>query len=292
MTTLNDVIERTRRHLHSGETRDERDKLDGAVTSVDTNVQLTYGRDGVQSGSVLALGLEELYVWERADSSVVVSRGQNGSTAAAHTDDTIIYIKPKFSAFSILRSVNEELDALSADGLYRVLTVPLTYVAGTDAYNLTGVTDLIDILSVEYAVNDGTGRWASLRNNRYRLRRDMATADFASGMALTINGYVENGPMRITYKAPYLPLSTLADDVETVSGLHSQAHDILTIGAALRLVAVNEVSRNFLDQSETRRAGEVPAGARSGHIRNLASLRMTRLEAEKSRLYAKRPVKM
>ena len=292
MTTLNDVIERTRRHLHSGETRDERDKLDGAVTSVDTNVQLTYGRDGVQSGSVLALGLEELYVWERADSSVVVSRGQNGSTAVAHTDDTIIYIKPKFSAFSILRSVNEELDALSADGLYRVLTVPLTYVAGTDAYNLTGVTDLIDILSVEYAVNDGTGRWASLRNNRYRLRRDMATADFASGMALTINGYVENGPMRITYKAPYLPLSTLADDVETVSGLHSQAHDILTIGAALRLVAVNEVSRNFLDQSETRRAGEVPAGARSGHIRNLASLRMTRLEAEKSRLYAKRPVKM
>lgn len=292
MTTLNDVIERTRRHLHSGETRDERDKLNGAVASVDTTVQLVYGRDGVQSGSVLALGLEELYVWERTDSSVVVSRGQNGSTAAAHINGTIVYIKPKFSAFSILKSVNEELDALSADGLYRVLTVPLTYVPGTDAYNLTGVTDLIDILSVEYAVNDGTGRWASLRNNRYRLRRDMATADFASSMALTINGYVENGSMRITYKAPYLQLSTLEDNVETVSGLHSQAHDILTIGAALRLVAVNEVSRNFLDQSETRRAGEVPTGARSGQIRNLASLRMARLEAEKSRLYAKRPVKM
>ena len=292
MTTLNDVIERTKRHLHSGETRDERDKLDGAVASADTTLQLVYGRDGAQSGVVLALGLEELYVWEKTDSTVVVSRGQNGSTAEAHSDQAIIYVKPKFSSFSVLKSVNEELDALSADGLYKVSTVALTYVPGTDAYNLTGVTDLIDIISVEYKVNDGSSRWASLPVTQYRLRRDMATADFASGMALTINGYVENGAMRVTYKAPYSPLSALANDVETVSGLHSQAHDILSIGAALRLVAVSEVSRNFLDQSETRRATEVPAGARGALIRNLASLRVTRLEAEKSRLYAKRPVMM
>ena len=126
--------------------------------------------------------------------------------------------------------------------------------------------------------------------NEWRLRRDMSTADFASGAALTVNGYVEPGSMRVTYKAPFASLVTATDNVESVSGLHAQAHDILPLGAAIRLTAGAEIARNFLDQADTRRADEVPGTARLGQMRALLQLRQQRIDAEKARLYAKYPV--
>lgn len=291
MTTTLELIERTRRHLYSGETRDDRDRLTSAIDADDTTIAVEFGRSGIQAGATLGIDLEELYVWDVGANSATVSRGEGASTAATHVDNSVVYINPKFSAFSILQAINDELNALSAEGLFKVSTVSLSYQAGTDAYDLTSVTDLMDVLEVNFDANDGTGRWLSLDRNEWRLRRDLNTDDFASGKALTVNGFVEAGSeMRVSYKAPYTALATVADNVETISGLHSQAHDILPLGAAIRLTAGAEVSRNFLDQSDTRRADEVPPTARLGQMRALLNLRQQRIDAEKRRLYAKYPV--
>lgn len=291
MTLTSDLIARTRRHLYSGEVRDERDKLNGAINASVTSLVTTYNRTGLQPGVMLGMGLEELFVWENASGTLTVSRGENGSTAASHADEAIIRIAPKFSDFAIFTAINAELDGLSAEGLYKVVTATLTYSVGTDAYDLTGVTDLIDIISVNFDANEGTERWRTLDRNEWRLRRDLPTSEFASGLSLTVNGWVSSGQsVVVTYKAPYTSLATTADNVETVSGLHAQAHDIVPLGAAIRLTVGGEVSRNFLSQGDTRRAEEVGAGARAGQMRSLAALRISRIEAEKARLYAQYPV--
>lgn len=290
MTTLADTIARTKAHLYSGETRDERDQLNGAISSSATGLGLRYARSGAQEGATLAIDLEELYVWEGTNGNLVVNRGEGGSTAAAHVDESTVFINPKFSAWAILNAVNDELGALSAEGLFAVDTLDITYDPGTDAYNLAGVTDDTQVLSVDFDANDGTERWLTLDPSRWVVRRNQSTSNFASGLSLTINGYVESGmPMRVTYKTVFTPLATLADNVATVSGLHTQAHDILPYGAALRLVAGNEVSRNSLDQYETRRAEEIGTGSRAASMRPLAAMRDRRIADERARLYAKYP---
>jgi hypothetical protein len=119
----------------------------------------------------------------------------------------------------------------------------------------------------------------------------MPTAEFPSGLTLTVNGYAESGrDMRVSYKKPFAAtLASLAQVVETVSGIDASAVDILSLGAAIRLLAGTEVSRNFLDQSDTRRADEVPPQARASQMRALQQLRKDRISAEKARLYAKYP---
>lgn len=291
MTTTLDLIERTRRHLYSGETRDERDRLSAAITSGATGLGITYGRASVQPGATLGIDLEELYVWDVSGTNVAVSRGEGGSTAAAHDNAAVIHVNPRFSAYSVLQAINDELLALASAGLYRIRTVALTYQGGTDAYNLTGVTDVIDVLGVDFDYDDGSGRWSTLPRSMWNLRRDMPTATFASGLSLTVNGVVAYGQaVRVAYKAPYATLATLVDDVETVSGLQASAHDIVPLGAAIRLTVGSEVARNSLDQYDTRRADEVPAGARLGQMRAMAALRAQRIADEAARLYALRPV--
>lgn len=295
MTTVAAVIERTRRHLYSGETRDERNRLSGSLTSSAVGLGLVGSAGGIAIGSTLAIDLEELYVWNvTGGTNCEVSRGEGGSTAATHDAGATIFVNPKFSAFAVLQAINEELVDLSAptNGLFDVGTVTLDYVAGTDAYDLTSVADLIDVISVEYDAVDGTERWRTLPRSAWRLRRDMPSADFPSGLSLTVNGYAESGAdMRVSYRKPFAAtLSTLAQVVETVSGIDATATDILSLGAAIRLLAGTEVARNFLVQGDTRRADEVPPQARASQMRALQQLRSARISAEKARLYAKYPV--
>lgn len=290
MTTTSQLISRARKRLYT-EVRDERDRLASSMDADDTAITVETGVSGIQRGATLSIDLEELYVWDVSGANVTVSRGEDDSTAATHADNATVYVNPKFSGFAILTAINEELDALSSDGLFKVTTAPLTYQAGTDGYDITSATDIIDILSVQYDTNDGTDRWATVPRDGWRLRRNLSASDFASGMALFVNDYVEPGQaMRVTYKTSYSSLSTMADNVETTSGLHAQAHDILPIGAAIRLTAGGEVARNFLDQWDTRRADEVPPQSRLGSMRALLNLRQQRIESEKARLLAKYPV--
>jgi hypothetical protein len=293
VTTLASAIESAKRHLYSGEIRDQRDRVTEPLTSSETGIDIEYGVTGIQAGATIAIDLEEMYVWrtDTTGKTATVSRGDGGSTAASHSSASTIYVNPKFSAFEIANAINEDLAALPSEGIYRVATVDLTYDAGIDAYDLTGVTDLLDVLDVEFYANDGRERWSTIPRIDWRLRRDMPTSSFASGMNLTVNGYAETGQtMRVAYKAGFSPLTELTQTFETNAGLHASAHDIPVFGAVIRLIAGAEVSRNFLDQGDTRRADEVPGGARSAMIRNLAALRAKRIEDEKARLYMQRPV--
>lgn len=290
MTTLSDVIERTKRHLYSGETRDERNRLTDAIAANATSLAVDFDVRGIQQGTLLAIELEELYVWDVTGKTVTVERAQGGSTADVYTAGTIITVNPKFSDFAILKAVNEELADLSSpeNGLFAVDDVQVTYQPGTDAYNLTGVTDLLRVLDVTYDANDGTGVW--LRLPEWTLKRNLPTSEFASGMALHVQSYAEPAAsINISYAKGFTALTALSQGIESTAGVPATAVDIVSLGAAMRLLAGTEVSRNFLDQGDTRRSDEVPPQARASSYRGLAALRRERISAERARLLALYP---
>jgi hypothetical protein len=288
-TLASDLVAETRSHLFSG-ARPELNKCNEVLDATETDVDLLYAAGGIQRGAVLSIDLELMYVWAISGSVATVQRGYMGSVAATHATGAIIEVNPRFSDFAIFRALNEEIASFSSpvNGLYQVKTVDLTYSAGRAGYDLTSVTDLIDILEVRWK-GYTTGDWPLIRS--WTVARDMATSEFASGKALLL--YEGVGPgrtVRVRYKAPFAPLVALTSDVQTVSFLPATANDIPPLGAAARLVAPREVKRAFTEsQPEPRAAAEVPPGANRNAAGGLLALRNQRLREESARLHRSWP---
>lgn len=289
MTTAATVIDRTLRQLLSG-TVEPRNKLASSINSSATSVIATYALEGLRAGQVCEIDSELMYIWatDSATKTMTVERGFNGTTAASHTADAIITVSPRFPRSQVLEAVNDEIRDLSSplNGLFQVKTLNIDYNGSDIMINLTGVTDIIDLLnvSVRYMVDD----YPVAR--KVRLVRDVPTDDFASGYALRFDQGVFPGRLRIVYKAPYVTASTESSDVNTTGGIQDTVTDIIALGAQIRLMSPREMKRNFTEsQGDTRRAAEVPAGAVASSITNLQRLRRDRIQAEAARLMRSYP---
>lgn len=284
MTLLSDLIEETRGHLQAN-MRDELNQLNGSMTNSTTSAVVEFPQGGIQRGSILGVDLEVMYVWSFSVQTATVRRGFMGSTAATHADDALVYVNPRWSNFQILRALNAELNSYSSprNGLYRVRTVDLTYSSNAQEYDLTSVTDLVSVLGVTTSM-PGVTDWYPVSS--WGLTRDLPTATFPSGKALSIYTPVTPGrTVRVVYGAPFAPLAALTDDVAAVSFLPATAHDIPPLGAAARLLAGREAARAQIDaQPESRNAEEVQGGANRGAAGGLLALRDMRLREEAARL--------
>lgn len=289
MPTAADLVFETRAHLQSG-SRPEYNQLAEALDAVETDVDLSWTLGGIQRGAVLSVDLELMYVYAVGGITAVVKRGYLGSTPAIHATGAMVEVNPSFSDFQIFRALNSEIDSYSSPrhGLFRMRTVDLTFSAAKTGYDLTGVTDLIDVYDVRYSDYGSFYSWP--RVGRWVLARNQATGDFASGFALFIEeGTAPGRTIRVQYKAAFAPLTTLATDL-TTTGLPATAYDIPPLGAAARLVAPREVPRSRIDaQPEPRRAAEVPPGTSRQAAGGLLALRNQRLAEESARLAAHYP---
>ena len=289
MTTAATVIDRTLRQLLSG-TVEARNKLASTIDANATTVVASYPLEGLRAGQILEIDSELMYIWtaDTGTKSLVVERGYNGTTAAAHTANALIKVNPRFPRAQVLESINDEMADLSSPmhGLFQVKTLDIDYNGSDTMIDLTGVTSIIDILnvSVRYLTDD----YPVAR--KIRLVRDVPTDDFPSGYALRFDQGVFPGRLRIVYKAAYVTASTESSDINTTCGIQESVTDIVAIGAQLRLMSPREIKRNFTEsQGDSRRAEEVPSGAVGGSITNLQRLRRDRIQAEAARLMRSYP---
>lgn len=284
-TTSTDLVNETLSYLYAG-SRDPYNKLSGSLSAGATSLSLTYDVGAAREGSVLAVDLELMYVWEvtnETSRTLTVQRGYLGSTAATHSDGAMVTVNPKFPAFNVLNAINADLDDLSANGLFQVATVSVTYSSQFQGYDLTSVSDLLEILQVKYDEAGPARLWPEIKS--YKLRRSSDTTDFASGNALVVYEPGQDGSaVRITYAKPFTHFTGLAEAI-TTTGLPTTAYDIPPMGAAYRLQAVREGQRNFNEaQPSVRRADEIGAGAQLQATRGLAQIRRDRIRVEASRL--------
>jgi len=284
MTTTAVVIDRTLRQLLSG-TVEARNKLTTTLTSVSTSVVVDYPLEGLRAGQVCEIDSELMYIWSTdvPTKTLTVQRGFNNSTAAAHTAGAVITVNPRFPRAQVLEAVNDELSDLSSPmhGLFQVKTLNIDYNGSDAMINLTGVTSIIDLLtvSVRYMTDD----YPIAR--KIRLVRDMPTDDFASGFALRFDQAVFPGRLRVVYKAPYTATAAEATDINSTCGVQETATDIVALGAQIRLMSPREIKRNFTEsQGDTRRSEEVATGAIANSTANLIRLRRDRITAEAARL--------
>lgn len=274
---VSELIEETRRILFSGQ-REEQNKLTSDISALDTSLLVTYDTGSIDRGSKLSIDLEDIYVWGKSSQTISpVDRGQFGSTAASHTNGTIIHVNPKFSNNEIFNAINDELTSLStaANGVYNPVTLMIPYLSNTITYVFG--EEVIDVLDVRYRVPGSPVTW--LISHDWEYTRGLG------GRTITVRDAYPGQDMAITVKLPFstLPRSMTANTI--IYSIPETVIDIITIGAAWRLVSTREVRRNFDEvQGDTRRAGEVPPGANLGAARELARIRQQRINEEASRL--------
>jgi len=265
------------------------------ATSLDssaTSVVATYDLGGLRTGSVFEIESELLYVWDAnpATKTLTVERGYAGTTAASHTSGAILTLSPRFPRAQMLDAVNAELDDLSStmNGLFRVVTVDLTYNGSDRQINITSsgtVLELLDVrlryLADEHPVIHGV-----------RLQTGLPTTDFASGNTLVFDDDIMAGTVRVRYKAPFVRATSESSDLTTDCFLPTTCDDIVETGVMLRMMNAREIKRNFIEsQGDTRRPDEVPPGAIRDSATSLVRLRRERIIAEAARLKAQYPIK-
>ena len=290
MTTVATVLNRASRQMLAGVV-EERNKLASSLNDSATSVVLSYDLGGFRAGSVFEIESELFYVWEAnsGTKTLTVERGYAGTTPASHSSGTVVTLSPRFPRAQMLDAVNADLDDLSStmNGLFRVITVDLTYNGSDRQINITNSGSIIELLDarLRYLADDHP----VLRS--VRLQTGLPTADFASGNTLVFDEPVMAGTVRVRYKAPFVRATSESDDLTTNCFLPSTCDDIIEMGVVMRLMAGREIKRNFTEsQSDTRRADEVPAGAIANSITNIQRLRRDRIIAEAGRLKAQYPI--
>lgn len=279
---VSELIEETRRILFSGQ-REEQNKLTVDIGPLDTSILVTYDTGSIDRGSKLSIDLEDIYVWGKSSQTITpVDRGQFGSTAASHSAGNIIHVNPKFSNFEIFNAINDELTSLSAaaNGVYNPFTLTIPYLSNAITYEFG--EEVIDVLDVRYRLPGSPATW--LVSHDWEYTRGLGD-EFTSGRTITVRDAYPGQDMAVTVKLPFTTLPRSMTANTTTYSIPETVIDIITIGAAWRLVSTREVKRNFDEvQGDTRRAEEVPPGANLGAARELARIRQQRINEEASRL--------
>ena len=290
MTTGAQMVAETRRHI-DGPRSSNRNLLQTTLTADATSVVLTYGVESITEGATIGIGWEVMHVWAvtPATNTLTVTRGQDGSTAAAHTSGALVRVNPRVTDFAVAWALNQDLMDLSAptNGLFRVGVADLTSSAVRHSLDLTGATNVLDLIDAREARPGPEEQWPVIEGAR--IVPSMDTDEFPSGFALMLPpSYFPGSQLRVRYRADYAPLTAPENDVQAITGLHASAHDIPPLGAAARLIGTQEVIRNDQTrQGDTRRAEEVPPGAVFNSTRGILGLRQQRISAEATRLMVK-----
>jgi hypothetical protein len=286
MSTFEATIEETYRRLVPAQL-DLTVQLQKGIDSYDQGLTLSAPpRTSVAFGEVLAIDMELLYVLEFDSSAntAVVMRGFLGSVPAPHATNTMIYVNPRFTRFDIAVAINQELQALSAAGLFQVKTVDIPYNPVFIGYDLPS-EGLIDVIGVRYKQVTPNYNFPTIRH--WTVAPYMTDSHFPSGMGLFIYEPGFPGlPVHVWYSAAFDPLVNLNDDVTGVSGLPPTATDILSVGAQIILVNAREIKRNFTEaQPDPRKATEVPPAAVLNSVKGLELWRAGRIADERGRLH-------
>lgn len=294
MTTLADMVITIQRRALS-DLREEMNTLGAAITdTVTSTISLAAGQTlgSIQPGGYIQIDYEYMLVLSaQSPTAIGVARGFSDSIATTHAANTVINVNPRFPAVDIVRAINEDLDDLSAptNGLFQMLEFSTTFIPVRQGYDLTGLTNdnVLEIWEVRAHEYGPTEKWPIIPPRMWKIQRNASTSTFPSSMSLALDqGGYPGREIRVQYKAPYtVPLVNPTDDVQAVTGLHAQAHDIPVLGAPARLMQFRELKRSFTEaQGEPRRAQEVPVGSSLTASKGLMAFRQQRIADERSRL--------
>lgn len=285
MTTVAELVTRTATSLRSF-ARDKSTQLTAAMTDSAATCAVEADQGAPQDGDYLAIDYEVLQVHGGSPLGPLdVHRGLLGTTAAAHADNSIVYIAPKFPAGLILQELRNEVRSWPRH-LYREYPTVATVSNGDAGAELlvSGPGEIYQVLRAQCR-RTGSTRWKKVH---VELIHGLEPGTLAQGYGVQIRDFTYVGGIDLhCVVAMEFDLTEweATTDLEEDCGIPAAMHDIAVYGAGARLLMPTEAERNdLLAQGQSRDTKDVPASALTKTAQTYQLTRNIRISQEIDRL--------
>ena len=294
MATFNDMVNEVKTNLQGYTLKQDRlTYLNAAISSVATSMI-------VGSASNLAKGTIEIddeLIWidnfTAASNTLNVApgfgRGFQNSTPTAHAQYAQVTLAPSFPRVSIKKAINDTINSLYPK-LWAVDSFTFTFNASQTTYALPD--DLEQILFVSWQTTGSSKEWLPV--NRWRADGMANIATFNTTNTINIYENIQPGrTVQVYYTTTPDTLDSNSDDFADVTGLPASSQDVVTLGAAYKLLSFIDSGRISLTSAESDLAdSKIPSGAGANNSRYIYALYQQRLNEEALKLQDKYPIRL
>lgn len=296
MPTFNQLVAETRANLAGYTLRQDRITYlanAGGITATDLTIQ-------IGSPDNLAKGIIEIddeLIWinsfDKTNLTLNVTpgfgRGYQGTTPSPHAQNSQVIMTPTFPRTTIKTAINDTINSLYPR-LFAIGSTTFTFNAAQVAYPLPD--DARDILFVSWQTVGPSKEWLPV--NRWRIDRMANVAAFNT--TKTVNIYEKIMPGRtVQVYYSYIPnnLTNASDDFAVVTGLPESSRDVITLGAAYRLLSYIDTGRINLTSAEADLAdAKLPSTAGASSSKYVFALYQQRLQEESNKLQDRFPIRV
>ena len=216
-------------------------------------------------------------------------RGYQGTTPAPHAENAQVIMTPTFPVTNIAQAINDTINALYPK-LFAVGSTTFQFNAAQITYNLPD--DARDVLYISWQTPGPSKEWLPV--NRWRIDRMANVAAFNT--TKTVNIYEKIVPGRtvqVYYSTIPNTLTNSTDDFATVTGLPESSRDVVTLGAAYRLLSYIDTGRINLTSAEADLADtKLPSTSGASASKYVFALYQQRLQEESTKLQDRWPIRV
>jgi len=296
MATLKDMVDEVRANLAGYTMRQDRITYlanTSGVTTTSASIQ-------IGSSSNLAKGIIEIddeLIWidsfDKTSSTLNVipgfGRGYSNTSPAPHAQYAQVTLSPTFPRVTIKQAINDTINSVFPK-LWSIQSTTFTFNSAVSTYALPD--DAEDVLAVTWQTTGPTKEWLPVK--RWRMDGMANATAFNSNSTVTIYDGVTSGrTVQVWYTSQPSTLDSNTEDFADVTGLPETCRDVITLGAAYRLLSYLDAGRINLTSAESDNADtKIPSTAGVSASKYLFALYNQRLQDESARLYGKYPTKV
>ncbi len=294
MSTFNDLVDEVRASLAGFTLKQDRiTYLTGAITTSDTAIQ-------VGSADNLAKGIVEIddeLIWvdnfSRSTNTLNAApgfgRGYQNTSPSPHSQYAQVVLTPSFPRNSIKRAINDTINSVYPK-LWSIYSTTFTFNASQTTYALPD--DAQNVLYMSWQSTGASKEWMPINKWRQDLMANVAA--FNSQKTVSIYSNVQPGrTVQVWYAASPNTLDSNTDDFADVTGLPETCRDVITLGAAYRLLSYIDPGRINLTSAEADLAdSKVPGAAGGNASKYIYALYQQRLNDESLKLSDKFPIRL
>ena len=296
MATLKDMVDEVRANLAGYTMRQDR------ITYLANTSGITTTSASIQIGSSsnLAKGIIEIddeLIWidsfDKTSSTLNVipgfGRGYSNTSAAPHARYAQVTLSPTFPRVTIKQAINDTINSVFPK-LWSIRSTTFNYNSAVSTYSLPD--DAEDVLAVTWETIGPSKEWLPVR--RWRMDGMANSSAFNSNSTVTIYDAITSGrTVQVWYTSQPSTLDSNNEDFTDVTGLPETCRDVITLGAAYRLLSYLDAGRINLTSAESDSADtKIPSTAGVSASKYLFALYNQRLQDESARLYGKYPTRI
>jgi hypothetical protein len=216
-------------------------------------------------------------------------RGFMGTTPSPHAENAQVILTPTFPKVMIQQALNDTINSLYPK-LFSVASVTFPFNAAQIAYPLPD--DARDLLYISWQTPGASKEWLPV--NKWGIDRMANVAAFNTSKVINIYDRIVPGrTVQVYYSIIPNTLTNSGDDFVAVTGLPESSRDVVTLGAAYRLLSYIDTGRLNLSSAEADNADtKLPSSAGASASKYIFALYQQRLQEESTKLQDRFPVRV